>query len=78
LGLFLLGRQLAVGVRKAKVYNFDVFLAVEQHVLRLEVAMHDPQSVQVIYSVDDLMEKSTGLSLAEPKSALSYFFCSAM
>lgn len=75
---FLLGWHLLVGVGKSKIHNFDVLFRIEQHVLRLEIAVHNAQPVQIVDSIDDLMEEAASLALSQSRWVGGYFFCSAM
>ena len=63
-GVVLAG-HLLIGVGEAEVDNFDVAVLVKQHVLGLQIPMDYAQLVQIVYSVDDLVEKPARLSLSK-------------
>lgn len=69
---------LTIGVRQPKIYNFDVFISIQQHIFRLEIAMDNAQTMQIVYSIDDLMEEFTSLALVQSAQRNEYFFWSAM
>jgi len=54
-----------VGLRQAKVGQHHVPLGVQEHVLRLQVAVHDPPAVQVGKRADDLGAVAARDGLAE-------------
>ena len=47
--------SLHVSFAEAKVDKFDVSLSVQHHVLRLKVAVHDVQTVQVLQGQHDFL-----------------------
>lgn len=57
---------MAVGVAQAEIYDLDVFVVVEEEVLRLEVSVDDVQLVDIFYASVDLLEKLACLVFLEP------------
>lgn len=75
--LYALGWQFWVGIRQPKVHDLDILLIVKQHVLWLEISMHDAQPMQIIHSIDNLMKEATWFLLSQPASHISLLllFC---
>lgn len=57
---------LLLGVRQPEVHDLDVVGVVQQQVLRLQVAVHDPQFVDLLHPVDDLLEEFARFLFLQP------------
>jgi len=54
---------LLVGVAEAEIDQSNVFLVVQQQVLRLQISVHDAELVQILDSTNDLLEELAGFCL---------------
>lgn len=59
------GGPLFIEVTEAKVHDLQTLVVVEQKILRLQVAVADAHSVDVVDSSDELLEDLAGLVLFE-------------
>jgi hypothetical protein len=57
---------LLVGIGEAEIDQLERAVEVDQQVLGLQVAVHDPQLVEVLDPCDQLSEELAGLVLLEP------------
>jgi hypothetical protein len=54
-----------IDIAESEVNNFDVILKIQKYIFRLEVSMDDPDLVQILNCVEQLLEILTGLEFSE-------------
>lgn len=56
------GLPCCIGVGEPKIHYFDIVVNVKEEVFRFKVPMHDVKGVQILDTVNDLLEVTAGLN----------------
>lgn len=70
--------EFAVCIGETEINDFDVFFVIKQHVFWLKIAVHYSKPMQIVDSINYLMEEATCLPFSQSNSKDEYFFCSAI
>lgn len=58
--------SLGINIPQPKIDDLDIPFGIKQQVLRLEIPMDNAQLMQILHSIENLLQNSGGLGLPQP------------